>query len=157
METKTKRFGFFDALILLLILLGVIGFAARVLLGYRAEAGDRQMRQVVLAVQKVHARSLDCIEVGETLYFADGTAFGVIESVDVAPAVIELTGNGVVAFGTWQREEWVDLSIAVRVWGSVREGIFLHDGGRNLLVGDQMILYGHRSAFPFLIVGYKNV
>ena len=157
METKAKRFGFFDGLILLLILLGILGIAARVLLWRRTEAGDRQTRTVVLTVQAIHARSLDCIEVGEVLYFADGSAFGLIESVEATPAKIELTGDGGVIFGAWKREERVDLSLSVRVQGWVREGEFLHDVGRALLVGERMTLYGHRSAFSFVIVGYQNI
>ena len=157
METKAKRFGFFDGLILLLILLGILGIAARVLLWRRTEAGDRQARTVLLTAQAIHARSLDCIEVGEVLYFADGSAFGLIESVEATPAKIELAGDRGVIFGAWKREERVDLSLSVRVQGWVHEGDFLHDVGRALLIGERMTLYGQRSAFSFVIVGYQNI
>ena len=156
MKTDAKRLGWFDWFVFSLLLLGVAGLVARVVLFYRTEAKATESRIVTFAVDELHARSVDCIEVGETVYFEDGSVLGVIESVVPSPAKIERMTDEGIAIGVWNEEVRCDVEVSVLVNGSERDGVFSETGGRALLIGDCIRLCGRRFAFPFLICGYKN-
>ena len=145
MNTSEKRTtGVMDLFFVLLLLLGLIGLGLR-LVGAQGDGGTpTDTRTVVAGARSVSATAADCLSVGETLYTADGEAFGVVEAIELRAARVEMTSLGVTYTGEWEASERVDLTVSIRITGQMGEDAFLRAGVCATLIGDEVSLFGER-------------
>ena len=142
MKKKKRRLNAVDASLVLLLLLSIVCAAWRTvtLSGHVGAAEDEAT--VTLFLRGVAPSVYACVQMGETLYTADGTPFGVMEKKSFVPAraVVEVDGRRYV--GAWGEEERVDVEVKIAVRGRLRDGIFFEGGRRAIRSGMRLCLYG---------------
>ena len=141
--------GLLDVFIILLIVLGVIGICLRMQALQGEEETDSFCR-VRMTVRDIPKETADCIAEGESLYTHDGLLFGMVETVEANPARVRVYRDGVRYQGEWEDMSRVDLTLWLTLVGSGGEHAFLRDGKYAVLVGEEVLLYGERSALTYV-------
>ena len=153
---KHRRLGMIDAFLIVVLLLSGVGIALRIhARGDGAVVGDVRGGVMVVARQ-APASCADCIEIGETLYTADGNAFGRVIDVIRAPSRIYLYEDGKECVGEWDEQKYCDLTLLLEVEGTYDGAVFLQAGRYPVIMGKTVSLHGERVSLPWLVKEVKN-
>ena len=147
-EKKTPRFGFLDAVIILLIITAVVGIYFRAnILDFLKNDRHIQEYTISFSIQDIRYSTPDYVQVNDTVYFSDdGTTLGTVmeatqgnaESLNCRPAVkVFQTENGTMESVSYpNNESRVDATGRLLCRGSYSEdGGFLVNGNRYLSAG----------------------
>ncbi|MBQ9760083.1 MAG: DUF4330 family protein [Clostridia bacterium] len=138
---EKRRVGLLDAFIVTVILLSVVGIVLR-MQALRVSEDDDSEALARATVYAIRAESAECLQEGEVLYLADGTAYGILESVEVVPARVRIAENGEIHVGEWTDGSRVDLTLTITLTGRMTDGGFLRTGGALVLMGERLVLHG---------------
>ena len=147
---KKGSFGLLDAFIVTVILLSAVGLILRIQV-LRLDVREDVSCEVRMVAKSLPREIADCIGVGDVLYTADGGVYGEVEEIVISPARVEWVSNGVSHTGEWEAGERINLSVRVRVSGSIADGVFLREGKYAILVGDAETLYSDLTSLEWLI------
>lgn len=145
-----RRIGVLDVFMGMLLLLGAIGLILRARI-LQSEVEVNETCAVICLARGVPADMAECLHVGEILYTADGSVWGVLREVEARPAEISVLQNGEHVSGVDPTGERLDLTLTVAVSGATSESGFLRDGKYVVLRGEGVLLYSERCALSLQI------
>ena len=148
--TSKRSVGVLDVFIILLILLGVVGICLR-MQALRGEEEIDSFCRVRMTVRDIPTDTADCISEGESLYTHDGLLYGMVETIEKTPARIAVYQDGERYEGVWEDMSRVDLTIWLTLTGREGENAFLRDGKYAVLLGENVLLYGEKTALQYLV------
>ncbi len=150
-EKWYRRIGILDLCLVLFLVLGIVGWVGRAQDFTLLSEENDQTAAVTLTVREIPYESSVCLEVGEVLYLADGSAWGRVTEIERVPARVELLQGGSFYSGEWDAALLCDLRVTAAVVGREQEGRFLRDGKYALLRGSRVELFGMRMRLDAMV------
>lgn len=145
-DSMRKRIGILDFFLIFLLLLSALGiFLRRQAIQKSGLATEQQHFLMQATVYGVTPEFLDCIDKGETVYFASGEAYGTVTDMQILPAQTDLLEDGVCYSGEWELSERCNVWFEISFYGTAGRDCPLWHGTRAVLVGQKMELYSERA------------
>ncbi len=146
-----RRIGVLDFCLVFFLILGIVGWLGRAEDLTQMSAENDRTATVTLMARELPYESMSCLDVGEMLYLADGSAWGRVTEIECLPAQVELLQSGIFYSGAWDATLICDLRVTVEVMGREQDGRFLRDGKYAVLRGSQTELYGMRMRLDAVV------
>ena len=156
--TSLKRLNALDAVLLLLLLLGIASSALRWhTLSSGEDVASLSVYHVLIRFDDLDARLGDCFSVGETVRSRDGELVGQIVSVENKQTRKRLISNGVVYEAVWDQTVRCGLEILIEVRGVERDGVLYLDGRYPIAVAREESIMSERACLMGKIYKYYLV
>ena len=153
MRTRSRKGNLLDLSLILLLVLCLLGVGLRWRMQRRGEGGTEQIPcRVTVLLERLPAEWPRCVEIGERLYFADGTRFGEVLSLTVLPAGEPLTVGDAEAHMPWGADRLCSVRAELLVMGTWQEGVLLREGAYALPLGSRLTLYSSRAEWQLLVL-----
>lgn len=153
MRQRSRTGNLLDLSLILLLVFCLLGVGLRQRMQKTGTGEEtRGPHRVTVLLERLPAEWPSCVEVGERLYFADGTPFGELLTMTVLPAEeLLVVGEGEVSI-PWGEELLCSVRAELLVTGAWQDGVLLREGAYALPLGSQLTLYSSRAEWQLLVL-----
>lgn len=151
-EGSARRGTLLDLVLLFLLILSVVLILFR-WQNQKENPVEMSPFLITVRVAEVQPQVAHCLRVGEKVYDAFGEVVGDITRITLSDAKVTLKDGDGYASVTPPDYGLVTLEVEIQSFGALDGGVFLRSGKRTMLIGEEAVLYTHKTGLRYLVVG----